>query len=202
MDAQERAIAALQHVVESTNHPRDGAGKFASTAIDMNSSTTHNTIVPMVAGAQKPRQILELSERLLPGTDEGRGHSNDGTAGLTLNISDDNSQSAADSHDAATPPTSDGFSSQGTNQDNPLCQLSQLSQLAAAQRPLESNHTRPKLAVSPTAGQKRTADGHVKGTRTDTQLSPNKRGHSRNVSAVSNVSSTSGRIGEVRFVVY
>ncbi|KAH8602084.1 hypothetical protein B0O99DRAFT_499856 [Bisporella sp. PMI_857] len=109
-------------------------------------------------------------------------------------ISSNNSQST---DSASTPPTSssDGFSSQSTNQDNQLSQLSQLSQLAAAQEPLISSETtRPNIA---TAGQKRTADGHVKAPSPPSPYGP-RHGHSRNTSAVSNVSSVaSSRIGEL-----
>lgn len=204
MEPQERAIDALQQVLEPTTHHRDIAGKIASTGIDMTSKTTHNTIIPTKTGAREPPQRKAESDRLATGTDEGRRYLNDATADLPSNTSDDNSQSTTDSHDAATSPTStsEGFSSQSTNQDAPLSQLSQLSQLAAARQPLESNHTRPKLAISPTAGQKRTADGQVKGTQSDAQIGSNKRGHSRNASALSNVSTASSRIGEVRSVAY
>ncbi|TAQ84825.1 hypothetical protein B7494_g6855 [Chlorociboria aeruginascens] len=75
--------------------------------------------------------------------------------------SSNNSQETTDSHDASTPPTSDGFSSQSTNPDGHLPQPSQLSPLAAGQDPLvNTDNSRPSIAS--TAGQKRTADGQVK----------------------------------------
>ncbi|KAH7355152.1 hypothetical protein BKA65DRAFT_394361 [Rhexocercosporidium sp. MPI-PUGE-AT-0058] len=120
---------------------------------------------------------------------------------LKTTTSSNNSQSTTDGPDGvSTPPTStsDGFSSQSTNADGPLSQLSQLSQLAAAAQPLIStSSTRPALNIAPTAGQKRTADGQIKPSSASPN-SPNVRGHSRNTSAVSNVSSVaSSRIGEL-----
>ncbi|KAG9237774.1 hypothetical protein BJ875DRAFT_369281 [Amylocarpus encephaloides] len=118
----------------------------------------------------------------------------------TAEASSENSQSTSDGHDVATPPTSnsEGFSSQSTNQDGSMAQLSQLSQLAtAAQRPLTIATTRPNLTISPTAGQKRTADGQVKESSAISSMSPRAKGHSRNASAVSNTSAASSRIGEI-----
>lgn len=96
-----------------------------------------------------------------------------------------------------TPPTStsDGFSSQGTGHESQLSQLSQLSHLAAVQEPLNVV-TRPTLSIVPSAGYKRTADGELKLETFKSPTSPYVRGHSRNVSAISNAS-TSSRIGEV-----
>ncbi|KAH6676409.1 hypothetical protein B0J14DRAFT_476879 [Halenospora varia] len=110
----------------------------------------------------------------------------------------DNSQSTNESQDVATPPTSasEGFSSQSTNQDGPMSQLSQLSQLAAAQQPLTST-SRPTLSIPSAAGQKRTADGQVKSGGSGSPESPQKRGHSRNTSNVSSASVASSRIGEI-----
>ncbi|RFU23592.1 hypothetical protein B7463_g12746, partial [Scytalidium lignicola] len=103
-----------------------------------------------------------------------------------------NSQST-DLHDGtSTSPTSEGFSSQSTNPDGPL---SQLSQLAAAQAPLSTNNPEGgsiSVVTTSTAGQKRTADGQVK-----TPISPNGihfPTHSRNAS---NASSVASRLGEL-----
>ncbi|PVH76778.1 hypothetical protein DL98DRAFT_424927 [Cadophora sp. DSE1049] len=130
-------------------------------------------------------------------------HDNTSDASLALKptTSSNNSQSTTDGHDTvSTPPTStsDEFSSQSTNADGPLSQLSQLSQLAAAAEPLVStSSTRLAVTMAPTAGQKRTADGQVKPLSASPN-SPKARGHSRNTSAVNNVSSVgSSRIGEL-----
>ncbi|KAH7411194.1 hypothetical protein BKA64DRAFT_569396 [Cadophora sp. MPI-SDFR-AT-0126] len=133
----------------------------------------------------------------------GKRHddTSDASVALKPTTSSNNSQSTTDGHDTlSTPPTStsDDFSSQSTNADGPLSQLSQLSQLAAAAEPLVStSSTRSALTIAPTAGQKRTADGQVKPLSASPN-SPKARGHSRNTSAVSNISSVgSSRIGEL-----
>jgi hypothetical protein len=202
MEPKERAIAALKQVAQSAGH-RDHAGKIvfnATTGSDMITSPTHNAVVSKQFGAHEGPHMISETDRYLAGKEEGLGYRNNATAGiLPSNNSDDNSQSTSENHGIATPPTSasEGFSSQSTNQDGSMCQLSQLSQLAAAQQPLASGTTRPKLAISPTAGQKRTADGQIKLARSSP---PSARSHSRNVSAVSNISNSSNRIGEVRNV--
>lgn len=123
----------------------------------------------------------------------------------------DNSQSTGDGQDSVfTPPASDELSSQSTNQDagGPLSQLSQLSQLAAAQLPLESNTSTtppPKTNITLNASQKRTADGHVKSKASSKSNSsspqaappPPARSHTRNTSTLSNTSSVASRFGEV-----
>ena len=206
MDPQERAIAALKQVAQSASH-RDHADKIAfnaTTGSDMTKATHHNPIVSKQVDAHGRSQQLSENDRKLLAKQGGRHDINDAPVIQSSNNGDDNSQSTTDSHDIGTPPTSasEGFSSQSTNQDGPLSQLSQLSQLAAAQEPLASNTTRPKLAISPTAGQKRTADGQVKPYQSSPPSAQvQHRGHSRNVSAVSNISSTSSRIGEVRHVL-
>lgn len=115
-----------------------------------------------------------------------------------------NSQSLDLQDGISTSPTSEGFSSQSTNPDGPL---SQLSQLAAAQAPLSMSAGEPSggggepltVVTGSTAGQKRTADGQVK-----TPISPIRHpagGHSRNASSVSNVSSAaSSRLGDVSLI--
>jgi hypothetical protein len=205
MDPHELAIAALNEVAHPSSHRRDkSAGKFASprsspnaTGIDM----TNNAIVDNIAGAQEPSQQLPGTNRTMSQVERGQGYQHAATPGVQ-STSSNNSQSMTDGNEGvSTPPTStsDGFSSQSTNQEVQMSQLSQLSQLAAAQQPLTSNvpATRPNLAVATTAGQKRTADGQVKGGVLKSPTSPQVRGHSRNTSTVSNVSATSSRIGEV-----
>jgi hypothetical protein len=205
MDPKEQAIAALEleQVAQSAGH-REHAGKIAfnaTTGSDMKSPTTHNSVVSKHADAHGSMQMVPETERNWTGKVEGREYlTNAAAANQPSSNSNHNSQSTTDGYGIATPPTSEGFSSQSTNQDGSLSQLSQLSQLAAAQQPLASTTTRPKLAISPTAGQKRTADGQVKITQSSPTNDPKPRGHSRNVSAISNVSNTSSRIGEVRYL--
>ncbi|CAD6442646.1 ec1f51bf-e8b8-465c-9bf4-00bed59b972a [Sclerotinia trifoliorum] len=120
----------------------------------------------------------------------------------------DNSQLTTDGHGLVfTPPAVEEFSSQTTTQDGgPLSQLSQLSQLAAAQLPLESSTTitPTKVNVTLNASQKRTADGHVKPKTSNSSSNspspkalPPVRSHTRNTSTVSNVSSVASRLGEL-----
>jgi hypothetical protein len=204
MDPKQQAIAALQQVAQSAGH-RDHTGKIAfnaTTGSDMISSTTHNSVVSKQAHTDGQTQMMPETDRNWTGKEEGREHSTYATAtNQPSSNSNDNSQSTSDSHGIATPPTSssEGFSSQSTNQDGALSQLSQLSQLAAAQQPLASTTTRPKLAISPTAGQKRTADGQIKLAQSSPVNTTKTRGHSRNVSTISNVSNTSSKIREVRY---
>ncbi|KAH8809160.1 hypothetical protein F5884DRAFT_676578 [Xylogone sp. PMI_703] len=103
-----------------------------------------------------------------------------------------NSQSTDLQDGTSTSPTSEGFSSQSTNPDGPL---SQLSQLAAAQAPLSTGPGGRSLSVvtTSTAGHKRTADGQVK-----TPISPREvpfRRHSRTISNASSIGSN--RLGEL-----
>lgn len=130
--------------------------------------------------------------------------SGDATAIISA-ITSDNSQSTVDGQETVfTPPAaSDAFSSQSTNQDEGP--LSQLSQLAAAQPPLESNTstTPPKTNITLNASQKRTADGHVKPKSSNTPSPkgpPPVRGHARDTSTVSNASSVASRFGEVSII--
>jgi hypothetical protein len=161
----------------------------------------HNTIVDNTANAQEPSQPSLGTDGTVSQPGEGK---EDQIEALGLQpTSSNNSQTTVDAHDASTPPTSnsEGFSSQSTNQDGPMSQLSQLSQLAAAQQPLtNTSAVRPNLTIAPTAGLKRTADGQVKPAHSGSPVSPHVRGHSRTTSAVSNASAASSRIGEVRYI--
>ncbi|RDL31976.1 Uncharacterized protein BP5553_09378 [Venustampulla echinocandica] len=219
MEPSELAIAALNEVkdTQSASHRRDPAGKIATSAFSINATTTTTTGIDMeasVAGnaivnsnstASKPPQRRPLigNDGMQSAGAEGerREYQNNATLGMQSTSSDnDNSQSTIDAHDVATPPTtaSEGLSSQGTNQDGPLSQLSQLSQLAAAQQPLTNpSATQSNPTIAPAAGHKRTADGQVKPVIPESPNSPLIRGHSRNASAISNLSTTSGRIGEI-----
>lgn len=208
MEPHQLALAALDHVAQSvkadtSHHDRVSvAGKVTSsnpTAGYMKSSTPDKDIVHNAAYNLQSPQRRAKSDRIILPSGPGHEDASDTDVAMLGQISSNNSQFTTDGHDAAsTPPTStcDGFSSQSTNPDAPLSQLSQLSQLAAAQEPFASTSAaRPILAVAPTAGQKRTADGLVKPLSVS-PTSPKRLGHSRNTSAVSNASSVS-RIGEV-----
>jgi hypothetical protein len=201
MDAHHLAIAALQQVTHDTSlhRHRDAASLPHSpnaTGTDMkNNATDHDS-----ACAHERSQNIPGTLRIAPdveGSQESRNSAN-----LALQpVSSNNSQSAADGHDVSTPPTSssDGLSSQSASQDAEISQLSQLSHLAAAQQPMGHTATsRPDPAMSSTAGYKRTADGQVKPPSPPCPHGARSRGHSRNTSTLSNISSsTNGRIGEV-----
>jgi hypothetical protein len=195
MDAHQLAIAALNEVTQSS-HRRD----FPGVAIpDPNATGAHsmnNAIDDNAVDSQEPSQVSSGTKGVMIHV----GGSQESQYSTIQATSSNNSQSTTDGHDAATPPTStsDGFSSQSTNQDGQLSQLSQLSQLAAAQQPLKNiSAARQTLPNGPTAGHKRTADGQVKPPSPPSPQASNMRGHSRNTSAVSNVSVASSRLGEV-----
>lgn len=171
----------------------------------------NNDITATPIGAHEPTLVESTVQDLISQGNKD-GNAEDGIATQSANAiatTSDNSQSTVDSQEQVfTPPGSDEFSSQSTYQDGgPLSQLSQLSQLAAAQPPLESktSTTPPKPNITLNAGQKRTADGHVKST-TPTSNSPSPkglqpvRGHARNTSTVSNASSVASRFGEVSII--
>lgn len=120
------------------------------------------------------------------------GATNNATQVL-LSPSPDNSQPSTST---PTPPTStsDGFQSQSTTTE--LSQLSQLSQLAAAAQSITSD-ARPAFSGVP-SGFKRTADGQMKPNFTTTTSPQGKaKGHSRNTSTVSTISTASSKMGEV-----
>ncbi|CAG8962301.1 hypothetical protein HYFRA_00005356 [Hymenoscyphus fraxineus] len=197
MAERESAVPARTETTLSASHRREETGGIAkqnATGIDMKASKLDNTLVRTAHDAQGLLQKYSGVDRVgsaigkeFHKEDQNNAHTN------PQSNSSDNSQSTI-----ASPPTSssEGFSSQTTNQDGPLSQLSQLSQLAAQQQPL-TNTTRPTLSISPTAGQKRTADGQIKENISNSPMSPRRRGHSRNTSAVSNLSSSSNRLGEL-----
>lgn len=156
-------------------------------------------------GAHEPALVETLQNLISQGNKEGcRAEKSVATQpAIAIAPVSDNSQSTVDGQDAIfTPPASDEFSSQSTDQDGGP--LSQLSQLAAAQLPLESNTntTPPKINITLNASQKRTADGHVK-SKVSNSTSPSPKGpsfvrsHTRNTSTVSNASSVASRFGEV-----
>ncbi|KAB8298335.1 hypothetical protein EYC80_002062 [Monilinia laxa] len=158
-------------------------------------------------GAHEPALVETMVQQDLLSQEKKGGSTENGVAiqsGHRPATTSDNSQFTVDGQEPVfTPPPSDAFSSQSTNQDeDPLSQLSQLSQLAAAQLPLESNpkKTPPKIHITLNASQKRTADGHVK-SKASTSPSPkgstSVREHVRNASTVSNTSSVAGRFGEL-----
>jgi hypothetical protein len=157
-------------------------------AIDHGAGSAHN------AFQQAPDTKIAI-----PDAGRSQESSNDSLPAPLVATSSNNSQSATEGHDTiSTPQTSsdDGPSSQATSQDPPA---SQISQLATTQElPVNTSALRPGASVPPTAGQKRMADGQVKPPSPPSPAGPRYRGHSRNTSAVSNVSSANSRIGEVR----
>lgn len=202
MEPHELAIAALNEVVQTalaTSH-RDPCNN--------SNATTESDIVRNKAGhtdatAHRPSASLPGNTGSMPRSKPGQEDSIIATSNLKTTTSN-NSQSTTDGHEtasASTPPTStsDEFSSQSTIPNDQLSQLSQLSQIAAEQEPW-NNPARPTVAVPATAGQKRTADGQVKSGSSMSPVSPQKRGHSRTTSAISNASSATSRIGEVDYV--
>ncbi|TGO48391.1 hypothetical protein BOTNAR_0478g00090 [Botryotinia narcissicola] len=168
----------------------------------------NNDINATTIGAHEPALVESLQNLISQGDKEGyRADKSVATQpAIAIAPVSDNSQSTVDGQDAVfTPPASDEFSSQSTDQDGgPLSQLSQLSQLAAAQLPLEckTNTTPPKINITLNASQKRTADGHVK-SKASNSTSPSPKGpssvrsHTRNTSTVSNASSVASRFGEL-----
>lgn len=197
MASQKEAIATVTETT-SASHRDEEAGRIAT--------SKQNVGTEMNKMANKTQEAPALS-RTSPETDRAAtkveeeiqrkdlDKANPASTNLQSNSSDN---STVDS--VASPPTSssEGFSSQSTNQEGPMSQLSQLSQMAAAQQPFINTATRPNLSISPTARQKRMADGQIKENVSNPPMSPRVRGHSRNASAVSNVSSSSTRLGEVR----
>ncbi|TVY38378.1 hypothetical protein LOCC1_G006485 [Lachnellula occidentalis] len=201
MEHHDLDIAALDSVAQSSWNGRDTVNPSSSrnAGIDRQSTMVHNTIVDNTASAQEPSQPFSGTGKAVSASGEGPEDTNSATSGLP-STSSNNSQSTIDVQDASTPPTSisEGFSSQNTNQDAPMSQLSQLSQLAAAQQPMTSTSAvRPNTTIAPTAGLKRTADGQLKQAHSNSPPSPYVRGHSRTTSGVSNASAASSRIGEI-----
>jgi hypothetical protein len=216
MDHSSLAIAALEEIAitqSTTSHCRDipDPGKFP-TSIPIDATETR-VFQPLMSASH----TIEASDTAHDQLQEGRMASSNSMSleregKATANVAktqpviaststSNNSQSTVDAQETvSTPPTSEGFSSQSTNQDGGP--LSQLSQLAAAQLPLASNTspTRSNIDIVLNAGYKRTADGHVKTATSNSPPSPrgqNVRRHNRNNSTVSNASSVASRIGEV-----
>jgi hypothetical protein len=202
MDAPLFASATLPQESHHSSHRRHR--DVASQSPSPNATGTNmenNTIERDSAGAQEPPQRRTGTREVA--SDLGGSQDSYNSTNLAQQAASSyNSQSAAEGHDAISkPPTSssDGPSSQGTNQEGQISQLSQLSHLAAAQQPMVENPaSQPDPVTTSTAGHKRTADGQVKPSSPPSPNGPRNRGHSRNTSAVSNIStSTTGRIGEV-----
>lgn len=197
MEPHELAMAALSQVAQSSRDgpshraPDEPPSRPSGSRITNKSSVDKHARVPLPLGL--------LSETGLATSQSGRGQESQGRDSTTTS---NNSQSTNDGYGAAsTPPTPspDALSSQSTNAEGALSQLPQLSQLAAAQQPVNNaSVTRNRQVVSSTAGQKRTADGEVKPGSSSSPELPQIRGHSRNASAISNVSTASTKIGEVR----
>lgn len=197
METHRLAIAALDQVALSKDN-RDDAGRVDDSQRRSSPSATGNYIRgPLNHSAVISDEVFKLQRTDGSMSQEiGRVEYQSGGAGLEPTSSHNSQITNTETQDVvSTPPTSDEFSSQSTNQDAQLSQLSQLSQLAAVQEPM-SNIARPALTIQPTAGHKRTADGQVK-RPAFSPISPRAHGHSRNTSAVSNVSAASSRLGEV-----
>ncbi|KAM3076176.1 hypothetical protein ACMFMG_006312 [Clarireedia jacksonii] len=215
MDHSSLAIAALEEIAiaQSTSHCRDipDSGKLPSSIpIDATEtrvfqplmSASHTIEASNTAHEQLHEGEMAASNSISPKR-EGKATADVAKSqpAIASTSTSNNSQSTVDAQETTfTPPTSEGFSSQSTNQDGGP--LSQLSQLAAAQLPLASNAcpTRSNIDIILNAGQKRTADGHVKTANSNSPPSPrgqNVRRHHRNDSTVSNASSVASRIGEV-----
>ncbi|KAJ8060317.1 hypothetical protein OCU04_010651 [Sclerotinia nivalis] len=169
----------------------------------------NNDINATPIGAHEPAVVETTALQILISQETKEGSAEDIIATQSANATattSNNSQSTIDGHEPVfTPPAVEEFSSQSTIKDGgPLSQLSQLSQLAAAQLPLENSTTTtpPKANVTLNASQKRTADGHPK-SKTSNSNSPSPkapppiRSHTRNTSTVSNTSSVASRLGEL-----
>ncbi|PQE32154.1 cyclin-dependent kinase protein [Rutstroemia sp. NJR-2017a WRK4] len=216
MDHSSLAIAALEEIAiaqSDTSHCRDipDPGNLPSSLpIDATEtrvfqplmSASHTTEASNTAheqlqeGRMAPSNLMSLERKGKPTANVAKIQ-----PAITSASTSNNSQSTVDAQETvSTPPTSEGFSSQSTNQDGGP--LSQLSQVAAAQVPLASktSPTRSNIDIVLNAGHKRTADGHVKTATSNSPPSPrgqNVRRHNRNNSTVSNASSVASRIGEV-----
>ncbi|KAL3423939.1 hypothetical protein PVAG01_05686 [Phlyctema vagabunda] len=206
MDVHELATAALSQVAQSASqHHQVVPGHVVSSR----SSPNDATVAPatrvqvdrsMVSKITNENNIAYMSPDLQNGLETDQ-RPNIAEEPVLQSTASNHSQDTTDGHDTvSTPPTSEGFSSQGTIPDGQLSQLSQLSQLAAAQQPLApAAATRPGVTI-PATGHKRTADGQVKSGTFKSPATPNglyHRGHSRNASTFSNASSTTSRIGEL-----
>ncbi|PQE26213.1 cyclin-dependent kinase protein [Rutstroemia sp. NJR-2017a BBW] len=216
MDHSSLAIAALEEIAiaqSNTSHCRDipDPGNLPSSIpIDATEtrvfqplmSASHTTEASNTAheqlqeGRMAPSNLMSLERGGKPTANVAKIQPAMASASTS-----NNSQSTVDAQETvSTSPTSEGFSSQSTNQDGGP--LSQLSQVAAAQVPLASktSPTRSNIDIILNAGHKRTADGHVKTATSNSPPSPrgqNVRRHNRNNSTVSNASSVASRIGEL-----
>ncbi|RAL61089.1 hypothetical protein DID88_010430 [Monilinia fructigena] len=141
-------------------------------------------------GAHEPALVETMVQQDLLSQEEKGGNIENGVAiqsGHRTATTSDNSQSTVDVR---------------TKMKIHYLNFHKLSQLAAAQPPLEShlNKTPPKIHITLNASQKRTAEGHVK-TKSSTSPSPkgatSVREYVRNASTVSNTSSVTGRFGEL-----
>lgn len=203
MDPHELAIAALNEVVGVASHRRNSR-EVGKVTLNRSKSPRNGTGVDMMTNNKivaNPAKLLDSSQSFL-GSDEEMSESEQPARDQNNAASGHrSSHSTIDGHDVGSTPatsTSDGFSSQSTNPDGQLSQLSQLSQIAAAQQPMSDEPaTRLTIATALAAGQKRTADGEIKSASTSSPTNSHTRGHSRNTSSVSNVSTGSSRIGEV-----
>lgn len=142
----------------------------------------------------------DLSNEVIPATQSSTAPSSQAQA--TKDSSNDSQATTAmtESDRVFTPPGSDSETSAGhgvashTHASSQDSQLLQLSQLAAAQEKMAEIDD---SAFNGGQSRKRMADGEVKHIRGNSNISPVRRGHSRNTSAVSVASTTSSRIGEV-----
>jgi hypothetical protein len=172
MSAHDVAIAALNEVASNARSATEANTKL--NAPETKSATTNNRAGTIVERAYLSSVPFPVDRSMRADHRAPSGSSN-------------NSQTTAD---VTTPPTSEEFSSQSQES-----QLDQLSQLAAAQRPIlrTEEPARANLAVATNAGQKRTHDGyrkHSNSTESDNPTIGRVGGHSRNTSTVSTAEST------------
>lgn len=180
MEPHELAIAALREFAQSSYNR--GASNLESLGSNATTGSGMNNNIQSATYQTSP--TLSDAEESVSQTKTGLEELSAAALGL---VSD--TQSTDEQETASTPPTStsDGFSSQSTNQEAQTSQLTQPSQNGAVHTPMGS-------PPRPIAGQKRTADGQMKAPSISP---PRARGHSRNISTVSNASSATSRIGEV-----
>ncbi|RKF55428.1 hypothetical protein GcM3_201030 [Golovinomyces cichoracearum] len=182
MEPHELAIAALDQVARNS-----------SSCNRAESGRTSNEGLNSSAGVHSSALVNSGNDVLMQRG--GKEQESQGSSRIDLKITGSNPPSTDKESRLSTPPSSnsDTISSQNVKSQGPQSHLSQLSNVAAAQEPLNN-----ALATPLTAGQKRTADGHVKSESPNYSASISKTQHSRKISTVSNGSpANSTRIEEL-----
>ncbi|TQS39245.1 hypothetical protein Golomagni_00229 [Golovinomyces magnicellulatus] len=170
MEPHELAIAALDQVARnSISCKRAESGRTGNEGLNSSAGVRSSPVVN--SGNDVSMQ------------QGGKDQENQGSYCIDLKIRGSNPPSTDKESRLSTPPSSnsDTISSQNITSQGPQSQLSQLSNVAAAQEPLNN-----ALATPLTAGQKRTADGHVKSESPNYSASISKTQHSRKISTLSN----------------